>query len=354
MFRVGLIGYGLGGSVFHAPLIAATPGLGLAAVVTRDPARRAQAAREHPNAQLLDGADALWARASEIDLVVIASPNGTHAPLALAALEAGLPVVVDKPFAATAAEGRRVAALGRERRLMVAPFQNRRWDGDFLTLRRLIDEGALGPVLRFEARYERWRTTAKPRWTRPDAVPNAEGVLYDLGSHLIDQALALFGPAREVYAELERRHGDVQVPDDAFVAIAHASGVRTHIYTSLTAAYAGPRFVASGRRAAYVKFGLDPQEDALKAGARPDRTPHWGEEAEARWGGLHVGDERTPVRTEAGNYPAFYAGVERALREGGPPPVLAEESIAGLEVIEAAQRSALERRVIGLEQGGAA
>ena len=351
--RVGLIGFGLGGAVFHAPLIAATPGLELAAIVTRDATRRAQAAREHPGAALVDSAEALWARAGELDLVVITTPNGSHASLALAALEAGLPVVVDKPFAPTAALGRRVAALGRERGLMVAPFQNRRWDADFLTVRRLLDEGALGPVVRFEARYERWRTSPKPRWTQPDAVPNAEGVIYDLGTHLIDQALVLFGPAREVYAELERRHPEVRVPDDAFVAIEHASGVRTHLYTSLAAAYAGPRFVVSGRRAAYVKFGLDVQEDALKAGARPGDGTRWGEEAEAQWGTLVTGDERRPVRSEAGDYPAFYVGVERALREGVAPPVLPEDSIAGLAVIEAAQRSALERRAVPVENEGA-
>jgi scyllo-inositol 2-dehydrogenase (NADP+) len=352
MQRVGLIGYGLGGAVFHAPLIAGTPGLQLAAVVTRDPTRRAQAVREHPGIDVLDDADALWARAADLDLVVIASPNGTHAALATAALEAGLSVVVDKPFAPTAAEGRRVAALGRERGLLVVPFQNRRWDGDFLTVRRLLAEGALGDVLRFEARYERWRTSPKPRWTRSDAAPNAEGVIYDLGTHLIDQALSLFGPAREVSAELERRHAEVTVPDDAFVSIAHASGVRTHIHTSLAAAYAGPRFVVSGRRGAYVKFGLDPQEDALKAGRRPGDGPGWGAEAEAQWGTLWVGDERRVIPTEAGDYPAFYAGVERALRDGSPPPVRPEESIAGLEVIEAAQRAARERRAIVVGDGG--
>ena len=203
-FRVGLIGYGLAGAVFHAPLISATPGLSLTAIVTANEARRAQAARDHPQARLLPDADSLWRSASELDLVVVASPNRTHAPLALAAVGAGLAVVVDKPLAATTGDARRLIDAARDRGTLLTVFQNRRWDGDFLTLRRLLAEGSLGAVMRFESRFERWRPTVKAGWRMLGAPEDAGGLLFDLGSHLIDQALVLFGPVTHVYAELDR------------------------------------------------------------------------------------------------------------------------------------------------------
>lgn len=337
--RVGLIGYGLAGAAFHAPLIAAVPGLRLAAVVTRDPGRAAQAVAEYPGVRVVDSAGALWEGGSpSVDLVVVATPNRTHAPLARAALEAGLPVVVDKPLAARAEEGRRLAEEARRRGLMLTVFQNRRWDGDFLTVRRLLDEGALGQVQRFESRFERWRPEPKPGWREEADPADAGGILYDLGSHLIDQALVLFGPARHVYAELDLRREGVRVDDDSFVALTHASGVRSHLWTSVVAAQLGPRLRVLGSRAAYTKHGRDVQEEALRAGARP--AAGWGEDPEARWGELGAGDETRRIRTEPGAYTSFYAGVASALRDGAPPPVDPMEAVAVLEVIEAALRSA--------------
>jgi predicted dehydrogenase len=203
--RVGLIGYGLAGSAFHAPLIAATPGMELAAVVTANPERARQVRERYPGAVVVDSAERLWERAPDLDLTVVATPNRTHVPLAVAALDAGLAVVVDKPLATTAEDGRRLADEARRRGLLLSVFQNRRWDGDFLTLRRLIGEGALGEVHRFESRFERWRPTPKTGWREQGDPAEAGGVLFDLGAHLIDQALVLFGPARRVYAELDRR-----------------------------------------------------------------------------------------------------------------------------------------------------
>ena len=345
--RVGLIGFGLAGATFHAPLIAATPGLRLATVVTRDRERGERARREHPGVEVVDGADRLWERASSLDLVVVASPNATHAPLATEALRAGLPVVVDKPFARTAAEARALANEARGRGLFVVPFHNRRWDGDLLTVRRLLAEDALGRVHRFESRFERWRAAPKPRWSEPAARENGEGVLHDLGTHLVDQALLLFGPVSHVYAELDRRHPAHTVADDAFLALTHASGVRTHLYASTAAAVPGPRMTLLGSRAGYVKHGVDVQEEMLRAGARPDSIG-WGEEPPDRWGELREGGVRRPVRTERGTYERFYAEVASAVRDGTPPPVSPEDAVAGLEVIEAAERSAVEGRVVVL------
>jgi predicted dehydrogenase len=336
--RVGLLGFGLAGRVFHAPLIAATPGLQLAAVVTGDPGRRAALAAAYPAAIALDTAGELFARASELDLVVVATPNRSHVSLALAALEAGLPVVVDKPFAATAAAARELTVQARARGLLLTVFQNRRWDGDFLTVRRLVGDGALGAVHRFESRFERW-SPVRPGWRESGDPADAGGLLFDLGAHLIDQALQLFGPVRAVYAELDRRRTAVATDDDTFVALSHASGVRSHLWMTKVAAQPGPRFRVLGERAAFVKHGLDGQEPAMAAGGVPG-TAGWGEEPAERWGLLGEAGAARAVPTEPGCYLRFYEAVAAALRGGSPPPVEPEDAIAVLDVIEAARASA--------------
>lgn len=336
--RVGLIGYGVAGAVFHAPLIAAVAPLSLAAIVTGNPDRQQEARHDHPGALVLATARELWDRAAGLDVVVIASPNRTHVPLALAALDAGLHVVVDKPLAPTAAEGRQAIEEARTRGLMLTVFQNRRWDGDFLTIRRLLREEALGTPYRFESRFERWRPDIKPGWRELAAREEAGGILYDLGSHLIDQALLLFGPAREVHTEIDRRRPAAEVDDDVFVAISHHSGVRSHLWMSAVAAQLGPRFRVLGSKAAYVKHGLDVQEAVLRRDRRMEAAG-WGEEPAGSWGLLGAGLEARPVRTEAGQYQRFYAGVVDALR-GGAVPVDPADSVAALEVIEEARRLA--------------
>lgn len=349
--RVGLVGYGLAGSVFHAPLIAATEGLALDTVVTSNPERQQQARAEFPDVRLAATPDELFERAAELDLIVVASPNKTHVPLATAALQAGLPVVVDKPVAGTAAEARELAALAEERELLLSVFQNRRWDNDFLTLRKLLNEGELGDVWRFESRFERWRPKPKGGWRESGDPAEIGGLLYDLGSHVVDQALVLFGPAASVYAETDIRRPGAETDDDTFIAITHTNGVRSHLYVSATTAQLGPRFRVLGSTAGYVKYGLDPQEAALREGLRPGSD--WGAEPESLWG--RVGSGESPVTgggrpepTLPGDYPAYYAAVARALLEGAPNPVTAREAAAALDVLEAARRSALEKVTVTL------
>ncbi|MER7759533.1 Gfo/Idh/MocA family oxidoreductase [Streptomyces sp. NPDC097619] len=342
--RVGLVGYGLAGSVFHAPLIAATDGLVLDTVVTTDEDRRAQARAEFPDLRFADSANELLGRADELDLLVIASPNRTHVPLATAALEAGLATVVDKPLAATAAEARTLAALAEERGTLLSVFQNRRWDNDFLTVRALIENGELGEVQRFESRYERWRPQLKGGWRESGKPEEIGGLLYDLGSHVVDQALTLFGPAVAVYAETDVRRAGAETDDDTFLALTHAGGVRSHLYVSATTAQLGPRFRVLGSAAGYVKYGLDPQEAALRAGQRPGTGEPWGTEPEELWGRVGSGESPLtgggrPVPTLPGAYPAYYAAIAAALRDGGRPPVTAHEAAACLEVLEAARLS---------------
>lgn len=334
--RVALIGYGLAGAVFHAPLIAAEPGLRLAGIVTSDEARRAQARADHPEAELLGSADEVWAACERFDLVVVAAPNRAHVPLAQGAIAAGLPVVVDKPLAATADEARAVVAQAHAAGVPLTVFQNRRWDGDLLTVQRLLASGELGAVHRFESRFERWRPQPKPGWRELADPAEGGGVLLDLGSHLVDQALLLFGPATHVYGELDVRRVAAQVEDDAFVAITHASGVRSHLWMSAVSPHLAPRMRVLGERAAYVKEGLDGQEDALRAGGSPTDSD-WGAEPP---GLLVAGDDTRPVETERGAYPRFYAHVAAALRGEGPMPVDPMDAVRALAVLDAATRSA--------------
>lgn len=345
--RVGLIGFGLAGRVFHAPLISVTPGLDLVAIVTSNPEREAEARRQHPQARIVATVDDLLALSKQLDLIVVASPNGKHAEHAMRAIDAGLSVVVDKPFAGTAAEGRKLIDAARGQGVLITPFQNRRWDGDFLTVRALIDEKRLGNVVRFESRFERWRIVPKARWLEPNARATYEGMLYDLHSHLIDQALVLFGPATHVYAEADRRREGVQVDDDSFVALTHASGVRSHLGATIVAADIGPRYRIYGDRGAFVKFGVDPQEEMLKAGRWPGQ-PGYGEEPSELWGRFSDGATTRTIPTTRGVYDQFYAEMCLALTAGAPPPVDAADAVAGLAIIEASYRSAGERRVIPL------
>ncbi|GAA3440819.1 Gfo/Idh/MocA family oxidoreductase [Planomonospora venezuelensis] len=341
--RVGLIGYGVAGAFFHAPLIAATPGLRLSSVVTRDAGRAAEVSARYGARPVADAAELH----GSVDLVVVASPNRTHVPLAEAALRAGLPVVVDKPLAATAKEAGALAELARERDLMLTVFQNRRWDGDFLTIRRLVDSGGLGAVNRLESRFERWRPVPKGGWRELGGAAEVGGLLYDLGSHLVDQALRLLGPAVSVYAESDVRRDGVVSDDDTFIALTHAGGARSHLWVSAVTPQLGPRFRVLGSRAAYVKHGLDVQEDRLRAGLTPD-SPGFGDDPEERWGVLGTDADGRRIRTEPGDYLAFYRAVAAALREGAPPPVGVEEVVEALTVLEAARRSAAEGSAVSL------
>ncbi len=334
--RVALLGYGLAGSAFHAPFIATTPGLRLAAIVTRNDERRARALRDHPEASVLETVDEVWSNADEFDLVVVAAPNRAHVPLARGSVEAGLPVVVDKPLAPSAAEGSALVEQAREREVMLTVFQNRRWDGDYLTLRSLLEREALGQVYRFESRVERWRPEPAGGWRERPGAEEAGGLLFDLGSHLVDQAIQLFGSVESVYAELDIRRPGAEVDDDVFVALEHVSGVHSHLWMSAVTAQKGPRFRVLGEGAAYTKHGLDVQEDALRAGRSPTE-PGWGEEPREHWGMLGLDGDLREVPTAPGSYGAFYEAVAASLHGDALPPVDPGDAVAVLEVLEAAR-----------------
>jgi scyllo-inositol 2-dehydrogenase (NADP+) len=345
--RAAIIGYGLAGRFFHAPLIAATEGLVVAAVVTSDPARQGQVAREHPEARVLASPEELW-KLEDFDLVVVAAPNEAHAPLALEAIDHQLPVVVDKPLAVTAAEAEGVVLRAEQAGVLLTVFQNRRFDSDQLTLVRLLADRRLGTVMRYESRFERWRPGSDAGAWRESLPPErGGGQLLDLGSHLVDQALVLFGPVTHVYAEVDARRG-APSDDDAFLALRHANGVISHLRASATTAAPGPRLRVLGTEAAFVVSDLDSQESKLRDGARPDTDPDWGMEPEARWGRLVTGEDSVPVPSERGAWPRFYSSLATALRTGGPPPVNPFDAVATLRVLECARRSANDRAVVAL------
>src|SRR4051794_17993095 len=332
--------------MFHAPAIAATPGLRLATVVTSNPERAGTARSDHEGVEIERTAEALWAQPDRHDVVVVAAHNRAHVALGLAAIEARRPVVIDKPVAPSSEGAQRLAAAAQGAGVPVVPFHNRRWDGDFLTLRRMLAEGALGDIMRYESRFERWRPTRRPGARRELPGPDdAGGVLFDLGSHLIDQALTLFGPAAAVYAEIAAREVGAEVDDDDFVALRHVSGVSSHLWASHMAADRGPRLRVLGSHAAYVKHGFDVQAAQLAAGGRPGE-PGFGEERRDAWGALRSGEESRPVPTERGDYRGFYAGVAATVRDGAAPPVALDDAIHGLRIIEAAFESARTHRVV--------
>ena len=344
--RLAIIGYGLAGRTFHAPLIAATAGLCVAAIVTGDPERRAQAAREHPTAECLSQPNELWQRADAVDAVVVAAPNDVHAALATAAIDRRLPVVVDKPLAVTAHDALALVEHAERTGVALTVYQNRRWDSDQLLLAQLIAAGRLGTVIRYESRFERWRPeTNAGGWRDSATVAAGGGQLLDLGSHLVDQALHHFGPAERVYAEIDSRRG-TEADDDAFLAVTHASGVISHLHGSALVAAPGPRLRVLGTEGALLVTALDTQEDRLRAGERPDTVSDWGVEPSHARPLLVVGAQSVPLTGPPGDWAAFYRLLRTALTDGAPPPVDPRDAVAALRVIESARRSAAERRVV--------
>lgn len=358
--RVAVVGYGLGGSVFHAPFIDTNPRLSLDGIVTANPDRQAAATKRYPNTRLIRSVDELLGHAGEWDLVVVTVPNASHYEVAERAINAGLHTVIDKPITPTSAEAERLAELADHRHVSVIPHQNRRWDGDFLTVTDMLATKRLGEVWRFESRFERWspaptkptKPTKPTTWKLDPNQPGA-GILFDLGSHLVDQVLHLFGPPSSVYAERIGRGAPVD--NDAFLALTYANGLVAHLWTSSTVAQLGPRFRILGSKAGYVKYGLDPQEDALR-GSRLPTEPGWGEDPPERWGRVGPVDASTadastagatePVPTRPGAYQEFYAGVAAHLIDGAAPPVDVADAILGLKVLEAAVASAETRSVV--------
>ncbi|GAB3601303.1 Gfo/Idh/MocA family protein [Microbacterium tumbae] len=332
--RTAIIGYGTGGSVFHAPLVEAEPRLEVAAIVTGNPRRAAAARERHPGATILPDTGSLFA-AGGFDLIVVTSPNETHAPLAHRAIGTGIPVVLDKPIATSVREAAAVVSAAERAGVPLTVFQNRRWDGDFLTLRTHIDAGALGEIHQFDSAFEWWAPELGARWKDTATPAEGGGILFDLGPHLIDQAMILFGDVVGVHAELDRRRGGA-ADDDAFVSLTHLSGVRSRLWMSAVSPSNRPRFRASGSHAVLESHGLDPQEPQSIAGMRPT-DPGFGSGGQTAT--VATPDGSASIDLRPGRHLAFYEGVADALTAGADMPVDPRDSIRGLEIIELALRS---------------
>ncbi len=336
MIDVGLVGFGFAGRTFHAPVITAVEGLRLAAILQRHGSDAEQA---YPGTRVVRGLDQLLSVES-IQLVVIATPNPSHYHLAKQCLLAGRDVVIDKPFATTYAEAAELVDLAKAEDRLLSVYQNRRWDGDFLTVKRLLSEGRLGRVALFESHFDRFRSQPKANAWRERAEPGS-GVLFDLGPHLIDQALLLFGVPEAISADLRIEREAASV-DDAFDVVLHYPGMRALLRAGMLVSTPTPRYVIHGAQGGYLKYGLDPQEDALKRGETP-AGKLWGHELPEHWGTLHLvrGDtiltEKLP--TEPGDYRLYYQNVRDAILGDAPLAVKPEQALHVMRVLELAWES---------------
>ncbi|MBK8897410.1 MAG: oxidoreductase [Candidatus Competibacteraceae bacterium] len=342
--EVGLIGYGMAGRVFHAPFITTVPRLRLAKVVER----RGETSRErYPWVETVKDVATLLAD-DRIELVVIATPSASHFELAQQALRAGKHVVVDKPFTLTSDHAQQLIDLGRQQNKLVSAFQNRRWDGDFQTVCQILRQGLLGRLVEYESHFDRFRNyfSAERAW-REQAGPGG-GVLFDLGAHLIDQALVLFGLPQRLTADIRSQRA-ADAADDQFELILHYDNLKVTLKSGLLAREPGPRFALHGTEGSFVKYGVDPQEDALKRGLAPQGAD-WGAEPEAHWGrlntqigGLHF---QGKIETLNGNYARYYENIYQAITGQAALIVLPEQAKNTIRVIELARQSHAERRTV--------
>lgn len=338
--RTAVLGFGTAGRVFHGPLLAALPDFEVTAIATSAPERAAMARAAHPGAELFATPELLL-DASErlaLDVVVVATPPATHAPLALAAVERGLQVVLDKPMTVTSAEAASVIEAATRRGVLLSVFQNRRWDGDFLTVVEAIAAGTLGEVWQFDSAFEWWKPEVGERWKDTTTPADGGGILLDLGTHLVDQAIRLFGSVSEVHAELDRRRAGAVADDDTFVSLRHENGVRSRLWMSAVAAESRPRFRVVGSAGVLTVWGLDPQERQLAAGLAPD-APGFGVDP-GRRATLSTPTGRSELALRPGAYLEFYREFAEAVRGEGPVPVDPRESLTALELLERASSGA--------------
>ncbi len=340
--RIGLVGFGFGGRYFHAPLIASAAECDFLGVVTTSAQRRREFSERFPGRAAFDSLEDLATAGAEA--VTISTPAATHVELTQRALRLGLAVVCDKPFALDAASARETAQLAGELERPLTVYQNRRWDSDFRTVGKALADGLLGEPTRFESRFERYA---------PDPGPPAAGggSLLDFGSHLVDQALVLFGPATSVYAEMHTSDYASGLDDDVFVALTHASSVRSHLWGSWRQSASGPRYRVTGTDATYVVApDMDSQEPRLIAGQSPATDRDWGVEPEDRWGRVFGDGTSEPLPSERGAWDTFYPAFAAAVRGEAPVPVDPWDAVTTAATLDAARRSAETGQVVAVER----
>jgi scyllo-inositol 2-dehydrogenase (NADP+) len=336
VISIGLVGYGLAGRVFHAPVIQSVPNLRLKKVVER---HTDDSSKRYPEVEVVRDVVALL-KDEKIDLVVITTPNTTHFEYARAALLAGKHVVVEKPFTTTSAEALQLINLARRQNRVISVHQNRRWDGDFQTVKRLLDEKLLGRLVEYESHFDRFKNYEQAGSWREEEAPGS-GILFDLGSHLIDQAQVLFGLPQMIMADI-RVQRDFARTADNFELILYHEHLKVTLKAGMLVREPGPRFILHGTEGSFVKYGLDVQEDALKQGLTPS-APKWGEDPEEKWGTLNtqVGELHLKgrIQTIAGRYQAYYQNVIEAINGEAELIVKPEEAMNTIRIIELAMES---------------
>jgi scyllo-inositol 2-dehydrogenase (NADP+) len=349
MVRVGLIGFGLAGQAFHAPVIRGVQGMELACILER---RGTRASEKYPDVRVARTLDELLSDAT-VQLCVIATPNDSHFELARACLLAGRDVVVDKPFAPTLAESEELVQLATERRQLITVYQDRRWDGDFHTVQKIVGSRALGKIVEYECRYDRFRPEPKVNAWRERAGQPGAGVLFDLGPHVIDQALMLFGEPQAITASAFCERETSQV-DDSFDVCFEYPGLRATLRARIIAFAPGPHFLIHGTKGSFVKYGMDPQEARLRGENVPqgfDWGADWGTEPEEFWGTLSLaGEPSKKIRTEPGDYRGFYANVRDSIEGKSPLEVTPQQALRTMRAVMLAHKSSRERRTVSWQE----
>jgi predicted dehydrogenase len=343
IINVGILGYGLSGRIFHGTIIQTVPGFKIKKVMTTDPDKANQAKCDLPNINIVKTADEVI-NDSDIDLVVIATPNTSHFELAMQALEAGKHVIIEKPFTITSHDALRLIDKESEGDKILSVYHNRRFDGDFLTVTDLINHDKLGRLVEYESHFDRFRNTIKKDAWREQASPGS-GILYDLGPHLIDQALYLFGLPHEVYADISSQRRNVV--DDHFEIILYYSELKVTLKSGMLVKEPLPRFILHGTDGSFVKYGLDSQESDLKAGKRPS-SDLWGYEPKSLWGTLNT-KEKQIIETLPGNYRLYYTNIYKAIVHQEKLEVSSQDGFNVIRIIEAAQQSNTEKRRIEIK-----
>lgn len=345
MVRVGVIGFGLAGQAFHAPIIRGVAGMELACILER---RTDTAKKRYPEVRVARTLDEMLADKT-IGLIAVATPNDSHFSCTKACLEAGRDVVVDKPLTATMKEAEELVGLAKKRGRLMTVYQDRRWDGAFLTVKKLVNSGLLGNVAEYEARFDRFRLDAKPGAWREVADFPAAGVLWDLGPHLIDGALVLFGEPETISASALMQRASSQI-DDAFDVIMQYPRLRVTLRARIIAYAPSHHLLVHGTQGSFVKFGMDPQEEILRSEHCPDGLDwgkNWGLEPKEKWGTLtRVGEDARKVETERGDYRGFYANVRDAIEGKASLDVPPEQFLRTQRALLLAHKSSREQRAV--------
>lgn len=337
------VGYGPGGRVYNAPILSSVPGFSIDMILTASPENVKAAKDDFPKAEIVQDYEKILQN-EQISLVVLVLPNHLHYKFAKQALEVKKHVLIEKPFTSHLWEANELIELAHKKNLVLSVNHNRRWDSDFRTVKKLVENGILGKVVEYEAHFDRFRNIVKTGWKEEKEVPG-NGILYDLGSHLIDQALSLFGLPKEVFADIRIQREGAEVPDN-FELLLFYPQLKVSLKAGMLVKEKGPTYSVFGTKGSFIKYGDDAQEEALKQGKKPTEETDWGTEPKEIWGKLNTVEEEKIFESERGDYRQVYKGLYDAIILGKQPAVSAKQARDVIRIIEAAQQSHDERRVV--------